>query len=215
MKHIALLAAFILLSFTFNASAQTIALHPTVLKDMPSGEYKIDPTHVSLIWKVNHLGLSHYTARFTKIDGTLVFDPIDPTHSHVTVTVNPTSVKTDYPDPQKTDFDKQIAYSEQWLNAGKFPEIKFVSKKIEKISDTKGKIHGELTFMGVTKPLTLDTTYNGAYAKMPIIEKAAIGFSATTTLKRSDWGFNGSIPIIGDDVQLLIEVEFDKLPVSK
>lgn len=177
---------------------------------MPAGVYTIEPSHASVTWKVNHLGLSNYTARFTGINAAITLDPAKPENSSVTATIDPMSIRTDYPDAAKKDFDKELATSEQWFNAGKFPEIKFVSNKIEITGEKTGKIHGDLTLLGVTKPVVLDTVFNGAYAKQPFADLPGIGFSAKTTIKRSDWGLSTYVPNIGDDVEVWIEAEFHK-----
>lgn len=181
----------------------------TPLAEMPAGTYNLDLSHTSLTWKVSHLGLSNYTARFTEMSGTLKLDPKDPTKSQLTVTVNPASVETDYKATEKKDFDKELATGKDWFNAGKFPEIRFVSTRIERTGENTGKVHGNLTFLGVTKPLTLDTVFNGSYAAKPFVEVPSLGFSATATLKRSDWGLSTYVPNIGDNVKILIETEFD------
>jgi polyisoprenoid-binding protein YceI len=202
-KHSLLFGAIVATSFAASAQLSPLA-------EIPAGKYTLDPTHASLTWRVNHLGLSNYTARFARMDATLNFDPKDPTKSTLVATVDPTSVKTDFPYPDKKDFDKELATGKDWFNATKFPEIKFESTRVEKTGENKGKIHGNLTFLGVTKPLVLDATYNGGYAKKPYADGAGIGFSATATLKRSDWGMANGIPMIGDEVQLLIETEFNQ-----
>ncbi|NBO19089.1 MAG: polyisoprenoid-binding protein [Proteobacteria bacterium] len=192
------------------ALAQAQEAKPTPLAQMPAGAYTLDKTHASLTWKVSHMGMSKYTARFAALDAKLNFNPQDITKSTVRVTVDPASVTTDYPDAQKTDFDAELAKGTNWFNAGKFPEITFESTKLEKTSETTGKLTGNLTFLGVTKPLTLDVTFNGGYEKMPMMNIPAMGFSATGTLKRSNWGLTSYVPMIGDDVELLIETEFHK-----
>ncbi len=182
----------------------------TPLAEMPAGVYSADLSHSSVTFKVNHLGLSNYTARFTKIDAELTFDPADPTKSKLSATIDPASVRTDFPKPEEKDFDKKLAQDESWFNAGKYPSITFTSTKIEKTDDKTGKVTGDLTFLGVTKPVTLDVTFNGAYAKAPFSEVPALGFSARTTIKRSDWGFSTYVPTIGDDVEIIIETEMHK-----
>lgn len=182
----------------------------TPAKEMPSGIYNLDKTHASITWKVNHMGLSKYTARFTKMDATLDFNAKNPAKSKLTATIDPTSVKTDYPDADKKDFDKELAEGEDWFNGKKFPEIKFEATKIEISGKNKGKIQGNLTFLGITKSIILNTTFNGAYLEMPYLKVPALGFSATTTIKRSDFNWKSYAPMIGDEVDVLIEVEFRK-----
>lgn len=177
-------------------------------KELPAGTYNLDNTHASLIWKVNHLGLSHYTARFTDFDATIDFNPEAIDQSHVTVTIDPTSVTTDYPNAEEKDFDAKLAKGEKWFNSEAFPEINFKSTGITITGDNTADITGDLTFLGITKPVTLDTTLNGAMKKQPFSKKPTLGFSATTTIKRSEWGFSTYVPTIGDEVTVLIEAEF-------
>lgn len=182
----------------------------TPYSEMPSGVYNLDETHAQLVWRVSHLGLSNYTARFTSFDADLTFDPENPVKSKLTVTVDPTSITTDYPYPEKKDFDAKLVNGKEWFNAGEFAQIKFESKEIEITDKNTGKMTGHLTFLGVTKPLTLDVTFNGAMANQPFSNKPTLGFSATGSMKRSDWGMETYVPSIGDEVQLLIEAEFTK-----
>ena len=178
--------------------------------DVPLGLYTSDPSHTSLTWKVNHLGLSNYTARFTKVEAKLTYISSDPTLSKVVATIDPNSVETDFPNPEVKDFNKVLATDVEWFNAKTFPEITFASTKIEKTGEKTGKIYGNLTLLGVTKPVILDATFNGGYTEKPITGGAALGFSATTTIQRSKWGLDSGIPYVGDDVEILIEIEFEK-----
>lgn len=194
-----------LTSIAPSASAQTAS--PGTL---PAGIYLGDDSHTSVTFKINHMGMSNYTARFAKVETELNFDPADPTKSSVKATIDPLSIRTDYPRPQEKDFDKELASGETWLNAGAFPTITFTSTRVEKTGETTGKMYGDLTLLGVTKPVTLEVTFNGAYAEHPMAKIPAMGFSASGTIKRSDFGFDTYLPMIGDDVMVLIEVEFKK-----
>lgn len=190
----------------FLFSAVTHASTPYA--EMPAGAYQLDKRHAQLHWRVSHLGLSNYTARFTDFDATLTYDPKNPEKSTLTATVNPLSLETDYPTPEETDFDKKLSEGKDWFNGTKFPVITFKSTKLTKIDDKKGTLTGDLTFLGVTKPMTLDVTFNGAMAKQPFSKKPTLGFSAVGKIKRSDWGMTQYVPNIGDEVELLIEAEF-------
>ena len=193
-----------LLAFPFMAQAQ----EGTPVSGMPSGLYELDKSHASLIWKVSHLGLSNYTARFTRFDVDLDFDAQDPVRSRVRAEIDPTSIETDYPNPEQKDFDAQLVNEASWFNAEQFPKITFESTSVEKTGDNTGKVTGDLTFLGVTKPITLDVTFNKALGQHPFANKPALGFSATGSLKRSDFGMNTYIPNIGDEVDIILEVEF-------
>lgn len=175
--------------------------------DAPAGTYTLEKTHASLTWQVKHLGLSNYTARFVSFDATINLDPADPTKSTVAVSIDPRSVRTDFPFPEKEDFDKVIA--ERFLKAGDHPKIGFQSTGLTATGATTGKLSGNLTFLGVTKPVTLDVTLNGAMMH-PMRKVPMLGFSATGTFKRSDFGSTDLAPLIGDEIRLIIETEFEK-----
>jgi polyisoprenoid-binding protein YceI len=197
-----------LIAFTLPAFAQDGGMTPVA--EMPAGIYKNDPSHTSLTFKVSHAGLSHYTARFTSVEADLNFDPADVTKSSLSVTVDPASIRTDYPYADKKDFDKELGTGADWFNAGEYPNVTFTSTAIEKTGDTTGKVTGDLTLLGVTKPVTLDITFNGAYKSKPFANVPALGFSATGVMKRSDWGLDTYVPMIGDEVTLLIETELEQ-----
>ena len=201
MKLLALTFALLLTPFLLNAE-------DTPVNGMPSGLYNVDDTHASITWKVSHLGLSNYTARFTKFDIDMMFDAQDPVRSKVIATIDPTSIRTDYPYPEKKDFDAKLVTDAAWFNTDQFPEIKFRSKSIEKTSEKTGTMMGDVTFLGVTKPVTLDVTFNKAMGNHPFQNKPALGFSATGSLKRSDFGMKTYIPQISDMVDIIIEAEF-------
>ncbi|MFC0217016.1 YceI family protein [Pseudochelatococcus lubricantis] len=170
----------------------------------PAGVYRNDPSHTSLTWSLNHLGLSNYTARFVKVDTHLEWDPKKPEASVLTVDIDPLSVRTDYPWPEKENFDAKVGGDADFL-AGK--PIRFVSRTIRVTGDKTGTVEGELTFRGETRPATLDVTFNGSMAAHPVSKLATLGFSATGTIRRSEWGLNFLVPQIGDDVKLVIETE--------
>lgn len=122
----------------------------------------------------------------------------------LTVEIDPMSVRTDYPWPEVVDFDSKIGGNEAFL-AGK--PISFVSKEIRVTGEKTGVIEGLLTFRGETHPATLDVTFNGSMAKHPIMGVPKIGFSATGSIRRSEWGLGFGIPELGDDVTLVIETQ--------
>jgi len=185
--------------------------------EAPAGTYDLDLDHTSVVFRVSHMGLSHYTARFTKADGKLAFDPANPAAQSVTATIDAGSLATAYPDPAKFDFDAQI--EKEFLDTAKYPQIAFRSTKVEPTGANTARVTGDLTLHGVTKPAVLETTFNGGYKASPMDPKGhRIGFSAHGTLKRSDFGITFGLPApgsafgVGDDVEVIIETEFTKLP---
>lgn len=180
-------------------------------EQMPAGDYTLDLSHASVVWKVSHLGLSDYVARFADFDATISFDPNNITDSKVTASINPMSIETAYPNAAEKDFDKVLATEEGWFNAGKYTSIDFVSTSIEMTGDTTANMTGDLTFLGVSKPVTLAVEFNGAMKKQPFSGKPTMGFSASTTIDRTQWGMDKYAPSIGADVEVLIEGEFIRL----
>jgi polyisoprenoid-binding protein YceI len=167
----------------------------------PAGEYILDRAHASVIWRVSHLGLSNYSARFDKMDGKLNFTPATITQSNVEFSIDAASVNTGL-----APFDKKLA-GDVYFSAEKNPKITFKSNKIEPSADGKFRMTGDLTLRGVTKPATWDVTFNGGLYNS-FAQAHAIGFSAKTTLKRSQFGMTELVPVVGDDVEVLVEVEF-------
>ncbi len=174
---------------------------------VPSGTYKLDKTHASIVWQVSHLGLSDYTARFSNFDATIKFDVKDPKSSIVEAEIDSFSIKTEYPYPEQKDFDKKLQGG-SWFDSKKFPKIIFKSKRIELINDKNGVMVGNLTFLGVTKEVKLDIVFNGAMTRQPFTKKPTMGFKATAIIKRSDWGMKTYIPKIGDEVKIVFDGEF-------
>jgi polyisoprenoid-binding protein YceI len=178
----------------------------------PAGAYAVDKTHATVQWQGLHNGLSWYTARFTAFDIQLNFDPADVTKSKVTASIDPKSIETDFlktrPAESKTDFNAELATGDRWFNGNKFPTITFASTAVTKTGANTGKMTGNLTFLGVTKPVTLDVTYNG-FKSYPAPRKAKVGFRAVGTINKTQWGMPAGGPI-ADDVKIEINAEFEQ-----
>ncbi|MGK0371158.1 MAG: polyisoprenoid-binding protein YceI [Glaciecola sp.] len=173
----------------------------TPFSEMPAGEYTVDLSHASVVWKVSHLGLSDYVARFADFDASIQFDPSNIAASKVSASINPMSIQTAYPNASEKNFDNILATDKGWFNAGKFASIEFASTSIEMTGEKTAVMLGDLRFLGVSKSVMISQPFS----RMP-----TIGFSANTTIKRSDWGMSKNVPNIGDDVEVMIEGEFAK-----
>lgn len=171
----------------------------------PTGSYVADTAHTSVLWRIGHFGLSNYTARFTRFAADLTWNPEAPSRSKLSVSIDPTSVKTDFPFPEKEDFDRKIGQDPSFL-AGQ--PIAFVSTNVEITGERSGKIIGDLTFRGQTHPATLDVTFNGSMARHPMDKVAKVGFSAKGKLLRSEWGLDFAQGALSDEVEVVIEAEF-------
>ncbi|MBI1339197.1 polyisoprenoid-binding protein [bacterium] len=174
------------------------------LTNVGSGQYELEKSHASLVWRVKHMGLSNYTARFVDFDASLDFDPANPAASRLKAVINPASVRAEH--PTRDSWDSELA--NDWFKAGQFPQIVFESSLVEQTGPTTGKVTGELSFLGITKPVTLDVTFNGT-ANSPFFgARDLLGFSARGVLKRSDFGLTRFASVVGDEVEVIIEAEF-------
>ena len=203
-----------------KAPAATTPAPKAAVSDAPAGTYFLDPSHASVNFRVSHMGFSNYTARFTGLEAVLKFDPANPQAATVVAHIDPRTIQTNYPDKKTLDFDAEL-HGPEWLDSGKFPQITFVSTKVEQTGPATAKITGNLSLHGVTKPLTLDATFNGGYAGNSMDPGGArIGFSAHGTLNRGDFGVAYGIPAPGttmgvsDAVEIIIEAEFTSKPTA-
>ncbi|MFO1015164.1 MAG: YceI family protein [Caulobacteraceae bacterium] len=183
--------------------------------DAPAGAYGIDKAHTSVNFRISHMGFSSYTARFTKIDATLNFDRANPAAMSVSATIATNSLQTNYPGTD-VNFDAELTGA-NWLDAAKYPAITFKSTSVAVTGPNTAKVTGDLTLHGVTKPVTLDVTFNGGYAAMAMDPGGSrIGFSARGMIKRSDFGLAAGIPAPGtnmgvsDNIEVIIETEFTR-----
>jgi polyisoprenoid-binding protein YceI len=182
--------------------------------NVPAGAYTLDKAHASLIFRVSHLGFSNYTAQFKSFDVQLQFDPASLSTSSVTATVDPRSLDLDSPPAGFVD----ELLGEKFLNTAQFPSMTFKSTKVDSLAANKVRITGDFTLHGVTKPVSLEATFNGGYAGHPMDPHARIGFSANGSLKRSEFGIAYGVPEPGstmgvsDAVQIAIEAEFSGPP---
>lgn len=163
-------------------------------------KYTFDKEHTTILFYVNHLGFSDKIGRFTDYDGSFVFDKEKPESSSVDITLKPSGIDTFVP-----ALNEELQ-NDKWFNSTKYPEIHFKSTKIKVTGDKKADIIGLLTFMGQEKPATLKVTFNkdGVH---PVSKKNVAGFSADTTINRSQFGMNNYVPMVGENVKLHIEVE--------
>ena len=162
--------------------------------------YKIDPKHTNVLASWNHFGFSNPSVNFGQADGTIVYDAENVSASSVQVKL-PLSGLSALAD----DFYDHLT-GDGWFDAAKHPDATFKSTRVEAAGENKLKVTGDLTIKGVTKPVVLDVTLNQAGAH-PMTKAQAIGFDATATVKRSDFGLGKYAPNVSDEVQLRITTE--------
>ncbi|TBR36318.1 MULTISPECIES: YceI family protein [Dyella] len=162
--------------------------------------YKLDPGHTNVLFTWNHFGYSNPTANLGISEGTLVFDEKNPAKSSVEVTLPLSNLDT-----HVTKLDEHLKKAD-FFDAEKFPTVTFKSTKVEAAGNGKFKVTGDLTVHGVTKPVVLDATLNKV-GPHPMMKVQAIGFDATTTIKRSDFGVAMYVPNVSDEIKIHITTE--------
>lgn len=169
-----------------------------------AGDYRLDPHHTTVLWKVDHLGgLSKFVGRFDDVTGVMSFDPAKPEDGKIDIRITASSVSTSVP-----GFSNTIAKSV--FDAEDHPEIRFVSTEIKSVDEHTGIAHGELTMRGVTRPETIEIKYNGSKIN-PLNGKETLGFEAKAEIKRSDYGANAWRMFgVGDEIDLEVYSEFIK-----
>lgn len=163
--------------------------------------YTFEPQHTQGVLTWNHLGFANPTAQFNSVEGTLEFDPADPTHSSVMVKIPLLSMSTGVPD-LNDDFR-----SKDFFNFAKFPIATFKSTRVEKgaAPDTL-KVAGELSVHGISKPVVLDVMVNKVGIN-PRNKVPTVGFEAQATLNRSDFGLGLYVPQVSDEIRVHITAE--------
>lgn len=169
--------------------------------------YSFDTGHSQLVFTYNHLGLSTQHARFADFDGTVVFDPENPANSSVEVTIDPASVRT------VTSLLDDDLKSANFFDVANHPTVTFKSTEVRQTGAATGLIIGDLTIKGITRPVTLNATFNfaGEHPLAPYMEWYAgayyAAFSAHTTILRSDFDLGLYAPLTSDAVTIKIEAE--------
>ena len=171
------------------------------LADARAGAYTIDPDHCSVLARVSHIGYSWSVFRFNEASGKLTFDPAAPEKSTLTVAVKTESITSNV-----KDFAYELA-GDKFLKAAKFPEATFVSTAFRRSDDTHGKVDGQFTLMGTTKPVTFDVELVGAGKGWA--DKPRLGVHAVATIKPQDFGLPA---LFGPAIEIVVDTEFERAP---
>ena len=167
------------------------------------GTYSVEPSHTQIVFAYDHMGFTNNLGVIAQPTGTLTLDKANPAASKVSIEVPIANLTTGIP-----ALNEHLAKPE-FFDAAKFPTATFVSTGVKPDGATGADITGNLTIKGITKPVTLDAEFYGAGAN-PMNKKENVGFVATGTIKRSDFGMGGFVPVVGDNVELKIIVAFQK-----
>ena len=178
---------------TVNATAEALR----------EGNYKLDPKHATLLFKIKHFGISTYVGRFNTFDATLSFDPDDASAGHLEALIDVTSLDVNNP-----KFGNTLT-GPGWFDAEMYPEARFISTDIKITGSNSGVATGDLTLKGMTNPVDVKITFNGG-TRNPLTTRYTIGFDAKAEFKRSEFDMKKFTNVVGDTVVLEFYGEFQR-----
>ncbi|WP_206957518.1 YceI family protein [Trinickia acidisoli] len=199
-------AIFALCTLSMSACTPLRVVTHTVSADearVPVGDYVLDADHWSITFDVEHLKYSRFVMRFDRAHGTLHWKTGGLDASTVDVAIDAGSVDTKVPLLDK------VVKGPDMFDAATYPTIQFVGKRFVAAGPAQGKLEGDLTIRGVTRPMTLDVTFNG-YGRNPLTKADTLGFSAQGAFSRAQFGLGTWYPAVGNDVRVRIEAEFER-----
>lgn len=177
-----------------------------VESQVSAGRYQLDPHHWSVTFDVEHFGYSRFVMRFDRVNAQLDWREGGMEQASVDATIDAASLDTNVPALDK------IVKGKDMLDVAHYPQIRFVSTRFVRTGDARGTLTGDLTIRGVTRPVTLDVTFNGS-APNPLTKQPTLGFSAHGHFSRAQFGLATWFPAVGDDIAVRIEAEFAR-PVA-
>jgi polyisoprenoid-binding protein YceI len=202
-KLLLLPAAAALAWATLSLAAPAAGPASTDPRNVIAGDYKVEPAHTRVQFTVSHMGFSDWYGDFAGASGSLSLDPSKPAASRVEISLPVASVST-----TNATLDGELK-SADWFDAARHPTIRFVSTEIVPQGRDRALVRGRLSFHGVTRPVTLAARFNGAGVN-PLSKTYTVGFNATTTIRRSDFGVKTYVPLIGDETEIRISAAFEK-----
>src|SRR5579859_2406277 len=184
------------------ASAAFAAAPAPTLSTVKAGTYKVESYHTQVGFSLSHFGFTNYSGLFSGATGSLRLDPAHPGANKLDVSIPVDSILTTV--PKLTDELK----GDKWFDVAKFPQATFSSTNVALTGSGEATITGNLTLHGVTKPVVLHAHLLGAGVN-PIDKMYTVGFQASGTIKRTDFGVSMYAPALGDEVELSIAGAFE------
>ncbi|MBX2848405.1 MAG: YceI family protein [Acidiferrobacterales bacterium] len=196
----------LMIMLTGCASLVTPLITPKVKTDiatLKAGQYSLDKSHATVLFKVQHLGLSTYVGRFNEFDATLEFDPQNIQAAKLEAIIEMASL-----DINDDDLEKDLM-GRSWFDQKSYPQARFTTISVTPITDNSFTFTGELDWRGVKKPIDMTVTFNGG-ANNILTGKYTLGFSAKGSFKRAEFGMNDFIPLVGNEINIEAFAEFQK-----
>jgi len=198
--------AFVVTIFCLGQSACANLVRPNYsqkLVELRPGAYTLDPEHAYINFRIGHLGLSTIVGRFNVVAGSLEFNPENITDLSLQGIIEATSI-----DVNNVELEETLRESD-WFDTASYPQINFISTSVERLDDNTVNIVGDLTLRGVTKEIIVKTRFNGG-ADNFLTGKYTLGFSANTTIQRSDYGMDSFAALVANDVDVEMHGEFQR-----
>ena len=184
------------------AIAAFLAMAAGVVSAAMADTYKVDPVHSSIVFRIGHLQINSVYGRFNGASGSIEYDPAAPEKAKFDVQVQAKNVDTNVP---QRDDDLR---SPNFFDVAKYPTIQFKSTSVKAVDAKTLEVSGDLALHGVTRPITVMIHYGGV-ANGPRGDIRA-GFGTEFTVKRSDFGMDKMIPMVGDEVKMMVALEAAK-----
>lgn len=170
--------------------------------------WKLDTMHSTIGFSVKHLMITTVRGRFNTADATIQLDEQDFTNSSIEATIDASSINTG------VEYRDTHLRSAEFFSTEENPNITFRSTRIERKSDEEYKVYGDLSIRGISKPVVLDTTYEGRGPGMDRVER--ISFTAKTEINRKDFGVTWNVALEGGGVtvsdKVKIELDIEAVP---
>ncbi len=202
IRRVVLGTAFFLgiIGVTMAAPAPYVPLHGN-----PDGTYRIDPQHTNVFFTIGHVGIAPFTGRFDAVSGTYTFDEQDPRRDRVDISIPAASINTNFA------LRNQDLRGAAFFYVKKYPKITFIGRKFVPTGKDTGRLYGELSLRGVTRPVVFKVREIGA-GEVGYLPKPwggyLSGFVATTTIHRSEFGMDAYLPEgLSNVVRIKVEVE--------
>lgn len=185
-----------------TAAPLAAGVESTDAAKVAAGTYAIDASHSQVSGRVSHMGFSLTTVSFNKVSGSLSFDPAKLEAASLDVTLDATALISGF-----AARDEHLKGT-QFFNVAAHPTIRYVAASLTPRDASHATVNGQLTLLGVTKPVAMEVTLLGTGTGM--MKDTRIGFVGTAKLKRSDFGMTTFLPAVGDDVEIVIDAEFSR-----
>lgn len=175
----------------------------TGIAQLEKGRYQLDKTHTAVLFKINHMGFSTFVGRFNSVDASLEFDPANIAAAKLSAVIDVASLDVNNPDLEET------LRGSSWFNVADYPQAFFTTNQVVLIDKDAAIFSGDLSLRGVTSPIELTVRFNGGGNNW-LTGFYTLGFSATSSFKRSTYGIDNLIPAIADQVDIEVFAEFQQ-----